>query len=172
VHSIEPRIDLGNVNADLRDRTLERAEAQALFVLLLAHQTDLGEYAAALLGDEFEADSLIAHQPPYKPEKGSSQSRHTCWVQSGGVASAPSNPRGYREAVEIEGRAEVGARRRLFGLERDPGRVRDAVDRVEEADHPGRIDKSCCTQRLLQRAARPDQRNAIVAENGFGKGSE
>jgi hypothetical protein len=32
-------------------------------VLLLAHQTYLGEYPAALFGDEFETDSLIAHQP-------------------------------------------------------------------------------------------------------------
>ena len=79
---------------------------------------------------------------------------------------------GYGEAVEIEGRAEVGARRRLFGLERDPGRVCDTVDRIEEADHPRRIDQSRCTQRLLHCAARPDQRYVVIPEHRFGKGDE
>ena len=84
----------------------------------------------------------------------------------------PSGPVANREAVEVEGRAEVGARRRLLGLERDPGRVGDAVNRVEEADYPRRIDQFCCTQRLLHCAARLGQRYVIIPEHRFGKGSE
>src|SRR5215468_11146081 len=117
MNSIEPRIDLGNVNADLRDRTLERAEAQALFVLLLAHQTDLGEYPAALLGDAFETDSLIAHQPPYKPEKGSSQSR----IHVLDVIGRRNQRTLTLSRLARSGRDRWRARRRLLRLERDAG---------------------------------------------------
>ncbi len=62
MNPIKSRVDLGDINADLRDRTLERAEAQPLLVLFLANQADLREHPAALLGDEFETDFLITHR--------------------------------------------------------------------------------------------------------------
>jgi len=53
----------------------------------------------------------------------------------------PSGPLGNREPVEIERCAKVRASHCLFRLKRDSGRIGDAVDRVEEADHARGVDQ-------------------------------
>ena len=83
-----------------------------------------------------------------------------------------SDPVGNREAVEVEGRAKVGAGRCLLGLERDAGRVGHSVDRVEEADHTRRVGQPRWTQRRHQRVAGSRERRSVVAEHGFGKRHE
>jgi hypothetical protein len=93
-------------------------------------------------------------------------------LRGAGDEAISSDPVGNGKAIEIERRAEVGAGRRLLGLERDAGRVGHSVDRVEEADHTRRVDQSRRTQRRHQRPARSRERGIVVAEHSFGKGDQ
>ena len=56
-------------------------------------------------------------------------------------ASCRSGAGADSEAVEAERGAEIRACLGLLGLKRDAGRVRHSVDRVEQADDRGGIDK-------------------------------
>ena len=76
---------------------------------------------------------------------------------------------GDAETVEAERGAEVGARLRFFRFERDAGGVGDPVDRIEEADHPGRVGETGRTYRFAQRSARSGERPLVLAEYGFGE---
>src|SRR5205085_7685728 len=59
------------------------------------------------------------------------------------------------ESVEAEGGAEVGGLRDALGVERDSGRVGDAVDRIEKTDHRGRIDQCRVADAAAQGRTRP-----------------
>ena len=61
------------------------------------------------------------------------------------------------ESVEAEGGAEVGGLGDALGVERDAGRVGDAVDRIEKTDHRGRIDQYRVTKTAAQGRTRPRQ---------------
>lgn len=82
---------------------------------------------------------------------------------------AGSGPVGNREPVEIERRAKVGADCRLLGLQRDPGRIGDPVDGVEEADDTCRVGQSRRAQCRRERVARSCQPVILFAKQSFGK---
>ena len=60
-----------------------------------------------------------------------------------------------RESVEAEGGAEVGGLREALGVERDSGRVGDAIDRIEKTDHRGRINQCRVTETAAQGRTNP-----------------
>src|SRR5947208_3542252 len=60
-----------------------------------------------------------------------------------------------RESVEAEGGAEVGGLREALGVERDSGRVGDAIDRIEKTGHRGRIDQCRVTETAAQGRTNP-----------------
>src|ERR1700730_2005945 len=81
----------------------------------------------------------------------------------------PSGSLGNREPVEIERCAKVRASHCLFRLKRDSGRIGDAVDRVEEADHARGVDKTRRTQRRPPSVACSCQRAVVFADYCLGK---
>ena len=85
------------------------------------------------------------------------------------AVSHPSGTGGDVEAVDPERGAEIGACGRLLRFERNPGGVGDPVDRIEEADHAGRVDETGRADCLAQRGARTGKRRLFLAEHGLGK---
>ena len=87
-------------------------------------------------------------------------------------ASCRSGAGADSEAVEAERGAEISASLGSLGLERDAGRVRHSVDRVEQTDDRGGIDKPFWAQSPQQPGALAGQRRFVLIENGFGKAHE
>ena len=79
---------------------------------------------------------------------------------------------GTDSEAEAERGAEIRASLGFLGLKRDAGRVRHSVDRVEQADDRGGIDKSLWAQSPQQLGAHAGQRGFVLMENGFGEAHE
>ena len=87
-------------------------------------------------------------------------------------ASCRSGAGADSEAVEAEHGAEIRASLSFLGLKRNAGRVRHSVDRVEQADDRGGIDKPFWAQSPQQLGARAGQHRLVLIENGFGEAHE
>ena len=85
------------------------------------------------------------------------------------AVSHPSGTGGDVEAVDPERGAEIGANLSLLRLERDAGGIRHPVNRIEEADHAGRVSETRRAYRLAQRGAHTGKRRLVPAEHGLRK---
>jgi hypothetical protein len=83
------------------------------------------------------------------------------------VARARSGAGADVETVDAERGAEIGARLELFCFERDAGGIGDPVDRIKEANHPGRVGETGRTYCCVQCGARTGERLLVLAEQGF-----
>ena len=73
------------------------------------------------------------------------------------------------KAVDAEFGAEIGGGLEAFRVERDAGRVGDAVDRIEETDHRGGIDQARGAEIRAQPGAGSRQPLVVAADHRFGK---
>jgi len=69
--------------------------------------------------------------------------------------------------IDAECRAKIGARFRLLCFERDTGSVGNPVDRIEQANYPGRISETGQSYRSVQRSAYSRERRLAFTEHGF-----
>src|SRR5215472_14875910 len=87
-------------------------------------------------------------------------------------ASCRSGAGADSEAVEAEHGAEIRSSLSFLGLKRDAGRIGHSVDRIEQADDRGGIDKPFWAQSPQQLGARAGHRRLVLIENGFGEAHE